>query len=134
MRSFLNRTLFALILSGLTLTAGTAQTQVNNPPLTNAAIVKLVRAGFKEKTILSIITASPPAYELSPERMIELKRNGVSERIILQMLARHEDMVINDDAWTDDPFFDKNPDKQKENQKSGAGNSGKGGNGGNSTD
>ena len=93
MRSFLNRTLIALILGGLTFSAGTAQTSSNHSPLTNAAIVKLVRAGFKEKTILSIITASPPAYELSPERMIELKRNGVSERIILQMLARQEDMV-----------------------------------------
>ncbi len=128
MRSFLNRTLFALILSGLTLTAGTAQTASNNTPLTNAAIVKLVRAGFKEKTILSIITASPPAYELSPDRMIELKRNGVSERIILQMLARQEDMALNDETWTDDPFFNQSAGKQKENQKSGDGNSGSNGN------
>ena len=134
MRSFLNRTLIALILGGLSFSAGTAQTSSNHSPLTNAAIVKLVRAGFKEKTILSIITASPPAYELSPDRMIELKRNGVSERIILQMLARQEDLALNDDTWTDDPFFDKNPDKQKDSQKSSAGNSGNGGNNGNSTD
>src|SRR5882672_5301782 len=134
MRSFLNRTLIALILSGLSFSAGTAQTSGNHSPLTNAAIVKLVRAGFKEKTILSIITASPPAYELSPDRMIELKRNGVSERIILQMLARQEDLALNDDTWTDDPFFDKNPDEQKDSQKSSAGNSGNGGNNGNSTD
>src|SRR6266436_4938177 len=136
MRSFLNRTLFALILSGLTLTAGTAQTASNNTPLTNAAIVKLVRAGFKEKTILSIITASPPAYELSPDRMIELKRNGVSERIILQMLARQEDMVLNDDTFADDPFFNQGSGKQKDNQQSAgnSGNSGSNGNNGNSTD
>ncbi len=100
MRSFLNRTLIALIFSGLSFSAGTAQTTGNHSPLTNAAIVKLVRAGFKEKTILSIITASPPAYELSPDRMIELKRNGVSERIILQMLARQEVLALNDDTWT----------------------------------
>ena len=134
MRSFLNRTLIALILGGLSFSAGTAQTSSNHSPLTNAAIVKLVRAGFKEKTILSIITASPPAYELSPDRMIELKRNGVSERIILQMLARQDDLALNDDTWTDDPFFDKSPDKQKDSQKSSAGNSGNGGNNGNSTD
>jgi len=137
MRSFLNRTLIALIFSGLSFSAGTAQTTGNHSPLTNAAIVKLVRAGFKEKTILSIITASPPAFELSPDRMIELKRNGVSERIILQMLARQEVLALNDDTWTDDPFFNQSAGKQKENQKSGdgsSGSSGSGGNNGNSTD
>jgi hypothetical protein len=124
MKSFLNRTLLALILTGLTLSAGAAQTQTptNNPPLTNASIVKLVRAGFKEKTIISIIAASPPNFDLSPDRMIELKRSGVSEKIILQMLARQEGMALNDDAWTDDPFFDQGATKQKENQKSDTGN------------
>src|SRR5258708_39766502 len=51
--------------------------------------------------------------------MIELKKSGVSEKIILAMLARQEDMSGLDDAFTDDPFFRKGGKKQKEDQKSG---------------
>jgi hypothetical protein len=74
-------------------------------PLTNASIVKLVRAGFKEKTVIAIIRTRPAQFDLAPDRLIELKRSGVSEHIILAMLARDE-MTYTDDAWNDDPFFD----------------------------
>jgi hypothetical protein len=82
-------------------------------PLTNAAIVKLVRAKFSEKTIIAIIRVRPARFDLSPDRLIELKRNGVGERIILTMLARAEGDLLSaregdeeDDAFADDPFFD----------------------------
>lgn len=123
MKSFLNRTFLVLLFTGLTVSAGAAQTPPNSTPLTNASIVKLVRAGFKERTIISIIAASPPNFDLSPDRMIELKHSGVSEKIILQMLARQEGASFSDDNWTGDPFFDQGATKQKENQKSDAGNS-----------
>lgn len=76
-------------------------------PLTNASIVKLVKAGFKEKTIISIIAARPSRFDLTPERMIELKRNGVSEKVILAMLSHQEGMATSDEAWGDDPFFNQ---------------------------
>jgi hypothetical protein len=120
MSSFLNRTLLVAVLLALLTGIAAGQASDSNVPLTNASIVKLVRAGFKEKTIISIVSARPPAFDLSPDRMIELKRGGVSERIILAMLFRQEGMALNDDTWTDDPFFDPN-NKQKEKQKSGAG-------------
>ncbi|HEX8423582.1 MAG TPA: hypothetical protein VF634_09225, partial [Pyrinomonadaceae bacterium] len=50
--------------------------------------------------------------DLSPDRLIELKKNGVGERIILTMLARSEGEAFSarDDAagesFGDDPFFD----------------------------
>jgi hypothetical protein len=86
-------------------------------PLTNASVVKLVKAGFKEKSILSIIAARPARFDLSTERMIELKRSGVSERIILAMLARQEgmDIDLSDDSWGDDPFFAEGIDPKKNN-------------------
>lgn len=83
-----------------------AQRTNNSTPLTNAAVVRLVKAGFKEKTITSIIAARPANFDLSTDRMIELKRSGVSERVILAMLSRQEGMSLADDAWSDDPFFD----------------------------
>jgi hypothetical protein len=81
-------------------------------PLTNSAIVKLVRAKFSEKTIIAIIRVRPARFDLSPDRLIELKKNGVGERIILTMLARAEGdaFAAGDDAagdaFGDDPFFD----------------------------
>jgi hypothetical protein len=104
--------------------AVTAQTGGNDAPLTNAAVVKLSKANFKEKSIIAIIGSRPSRFDLSTERMIELKRNGVSERIILAMLAHQQGMEF-DDNWSDDAFFnqgngamDKSIEKQKENSKS----------------
>ncbi len=122
MKHFLHRTFLILLFTGLTVTTGMAQTADNGAPLTNASIVRLARAGFKEKTILSIIAALPSAYDLSPERMIELRRSGVSERIILGMLARQSGSKVTDNTWADDPFFNQNSDKRKE-KKSRTGNS-----------
>jgi hypothetical protein len=118
MRPFLNRALIVFALALLTTSVAAGQSP-DNAPLTNAAIVKLVRGGFKEKTVISIVAARPAAYDLSPDRMIELKKSGVSEKIILAMLARQEDLNGLDDAFTDDPFFRDSSRKQKENQKSG---------------
>ncbi|HZH30134.1 MAG TPA: hypothetical protein VEY11_05180 [Pyrinomonadaceae bacterium] len=80
-------------------------------PLTNAAVVKLVRAKFSEKTVIAIIRARPARFDLSPDRLIELKKSGVGERIILTMLARADgDMLAArddaGDAFDDDPFFE----------------------------
>jgi len=74
-------------------------------PLTNAGVVKLVRAGFKEKTVIAIIRNRPSSFNLDPDKLIELKRNGVSENIILTMLSQDESFVFNDDDWTNDSGF-----------------------------
>ncbi len=87
------------------------QSNQNGAPLTNAAIVKLTKAGFKEKTIISIISARVPRFDLSTDRMIELKRNGVSERIIVAMLARQEGLDMSDESWGDDLFSDTGNNK-----------------------
>ena len=122
MRAFI----FSLTLVGFCLgqsLAVTAQTVGNDGPLTNAAVVKLVKANFKEKTIIAIIGSRPSHFDLATERMIELKRSGVSERIILAMLA-HQQGVEFDENWSDDAFFNqggsdiaKPMDKQKDAAK-----------------
>lgn len=96
----------SILIVSLVLTLSTtllAQQSQREPPLTNMAVVKLAKAGFKEKTIISIISARIPAFDLSADRMIELKRSGVSEKIIVAMLARQEGMdVFDDESWADD--------------------------------
>ncbi len=111
---FFGRILPVLLAISFTWVSTKSQT-TNSTPLTNAAVVKLVKAGFKEKSVLSIIAARPPRFDLSPERMIELKRSGVSEKIILAMLARQEgmDFNFNDESRSDDPFFAEGIDRKK---------------------
>lgn len=110
----------------LCLTAAFAQigaqesSQQAQKPLTNASVIKLVRAGFREKTVIAIIGTRPARFDLSPERLIELKKSGVSERVILAMIARDSDAPLAEDDWgVDDPFFKQGAganDQSKRNQ------------------
>ena len=89
----------------LLLTVG-VNAQQQDGPLTNVAVVKLVKAGFKDKTIISIINSRPAKFKLDTDDLIELKRNGVNEKIILAMLSAQMGTVfLADDEWSDDPFF-----------------------------
>ena len=79
-----------------------AQGQAAPTTLTNAAVVKLVRAGFREKTVIAIINARPVSFDLTPDRLIELKKGGVPERVILAMIARAESVDFASDGWDED--------------------------------
>jgi hypothetical protein len=107
MKSFAARILFSVSLALILSPAALAQTNQTQKSLNNAAVVKLAKAGFKEKTIISIIYSRIPNFDLSPDRMIELKRNGVSEKIIVAMLGRQEgmDSFNDDDSWSDEEFM-----------------------------
>ncbi len=85
--------------------------------LTNESVVKLVKAGFKEKTVIAIIHNRPSAFTLEPEQLIELKRQGVSENIILAMLsAQDATFVMTEDEWvSDDAFFNKSRNRKATN-------------------
>src|ERR1051325_5343860 len=107
MKSLAARILFpvslVLIFSPLSLAQNN---QAQQKSLTNAAVVKLAKAGFKEKTIIQIINTRLPNFDLSPDRMIELKKNGVTEKVIVAMLARQEGMEsFDDESWSDDAFM-----------------------------
>jgi len=111
MKSLAARILFSVSLTLILAPGAFAQSTQSQKTLTNAAVVKLAKAGFKEKTIISIIYARIPNFDLSADRMIELKRNGVSEKIIVAMLARQEGRdVFDDDSWGDDAFMSKGLD------------------------
>lgn len=99
------RIILTLALCGLFLSSPLAAQQRSETPLTNAAVIKLVRAGFKEKTVVAIIRSRPNRFQLDPDHLIELKRNGVTENIILSMLELNESISLGDDDWTSDPFF-----------------------------
>src|SRR6185295_15781588 len=83
----------------------TVEAQVSEAPLTNLAVIKLVRAGFKEKTVIAIIQSRPNRFNLDPDKLIELKRSGVGENVILAMLAQTDGFAFGDDDWGSDSGF-----------------------------
>jgi hypothetical protein len=122
MKTFLfNRSLPLILLLVFSGSSLFAQSGDNSTPLTNAAVVKLVKAGFKEKTILTIIAARPVTFELTPDRMIDLKKSGVSEKIIIGMIARQEGSDLSDEVWSesDDSFFSGGASGEKSSAKPG---------------
>ena len=82
--------------------------QLSDAPLTNAGVVQLVKAGFKEKTVITIIHNRPNAFKLDPDDLVKLKRNNVSENIILAMLSSQMGTATftdDGDDWEGDGFF-----------------------------
>jgi hypothetical protein len=113
--------IFLTVSLALILLPAAAQSQTQEAVLTNAAVVKLAKAGFKEKTIISIISARLPNFDLSPDRMIDLKRNGVTEKVIMAMLARQEGMdALSDDSWGDEEFVTQGLDPKDKSSGSSA--------------
>ncbi len=98
--------------------------QGSETPLTNSSVIKLVRAGFKEKTVIAIIRSRPNRFNLDPDRLIELKRNGVGENIILAMLSQDESFITSDDELSDDSFFRRNGGSERGQPESDGGSTG----------
>ena len=90
---------------GVVLASSAAFAQQGLEPLTNTSVIKLVRAGFKEKTVIAIIHSRPNRFDLNAERLIELKHNGVTDNIILAMISQDEMHFGSDDDLSDDAFF-----------------------------
>ena len=85
-----------------------AAAQRKDETLTNSSIVKLVRAGFSDKAIVSIIGSRPARFDLAPEDLIVLKKGGVSEKVILAMISRGGGGAaadLGEDDWGDDELF-----------------------------
>lgn len=83
--------------------------------LTNSSIINLSKARFREKTIISLIRTSQTAFDLSTPRLIELKKNGVNEKIITEMIERQAMFSGSEAArllsLRDDEFFRADDDE-----------------------
>src|SRR5262249_61608536 len=84
MTSFL-KTLLAmctcvLLFQGAVLTAQT--------PLTNDAIVKMVKAGLADDVIVSMINSQAAQFSVTPDAMIALKKDGVSDKVVAAMVTK----------------------------------------------
>jgi hypothetical protein len=77
--------------------------------LTNEAIINLAKAGFKERTIITLIRTSDTAFDISTAKLVELKKRGVNERVISEMIERTNYGAAAQRLTTlrDDEFFAK---------------------------
>lgn len=102
----MKRLLIATVLGASVLAIAAQAQQSGEAPLTNTSVIKLVKAGFKEKTVISIISNRPNTFNLDPDHLIELKHEGVSENIILAMLSAEDvTYVAAGEEWANDGFF-----------------------------
>ncbi len=115
---FVLRGILVTVFSSLVLTSAASQQQ-SDKPLTNAAVIKLVKAGFKEKTIIAIINSRSNHFTLDTEQLIQLKQNGVSENIILAMLSLSGSSG-GDDDFGDESFFRESTRQGADSQGTGA--------------
>ena len=56
--------------------------------MNNDDIIKLVRSGLSEATLMQAISGADANYDTSPDGLVKLKQGGVSEKVIQQVLAR----------------------------------------------
>ena len=87
MRS-VKQAVYSLIVLCVLLSMPLAFSQQGAPaPLTNASIVKMVKGGLAEPTIVSAIEASDVQFDVSPDGLIALKQAGISDTLIQVMIA-----------------------------------------------
>lgn len=95
----------SLLASAQTSTNNTQkQTEPKREVLTNESIISLVKAQFKEKTILTLLRTSPVAFDLSAPKLIQLKKNGVNETVI-QAMIQQQALASGAFSLRDDEFF-----------------------------
>jgi hypothetical protein len=80
MRKF---SLVALVLFSLSLVA------FGQEALTNESIVKMTKAGLGEDLIVSMVQNQPGHYDLTPDSLVSMKSDGVSEKILAAMAAKN---------------------------------------------
>lgn len=69
-----------------------AAAQSPPPPLTNEDVVRLLEAGTPVAAVLERIRSNPPAFDLTPEIVEELRQAHVPEEILRAMRERQESL------------------------------------------
>jgi hypothetical protein len=92
-----------------------AQTFAQDRPreiLNNDSIISLTKASFKERTIITLIRTSQTRFDISTPKLVELKKRGVSERVISEMIeiTNRGEMAQSLSTLRDDEFFAKDDD------------------------
>jgi hypothetical protein len=71
----------------LALTSSFLLAQKSRVPITNADVISMTKAGLAEQTIVLAISQGLSDFDTSPQALVQLKKAGVSDRVLNAMLA-----------------------------------------------
>jgi outer membrane lipoprotein SlyB len=57
-------------------------------PMTNDDVIKMVKGGLGDATVLQAIEGAEPAFDTSPDGLVKLKQGGVSDAVIQRILGK----------------------------------------------
>jgi outer membrane lipoprotein SlyB len=57
-------------------------------PMTNDDVIKMVKGGLADATVIQAIEAAEPAFDTSPDGLVKLKQGGVSDAVIQRIMTR----------------------------------------------
>ena len=57
-------------------------------PMTNEDVIKMVKGGLGEATVIQAIDGAEPGFDTSPDGLVKLKQGGVSDNVIQRIMAR----------------------------------------------
>lgn len=57
-------------------------------PMSNDDVIRMVKGGLVEATVMQAIDAAEPAFDTSPDGLVKLKQGGVSDKLIQHILSR----------------------------------------------
>ena len=57
-------------------------------PMTNDDVIKLVKGGLGDATVLQAIEGAEPGFDTTPDGLVRLKQGGVSDAVIQRILGR----------------------------------------------
>lgn len=110
MTKFLTVLMFAACLFFVTSTAIGQQTKTT---MTNADVVEMIKAELPESTIILAIQETPSNFDTSPQALIQLKKQGASQKILDAMLqVKAEEggtFIIPQQDFTDASWDGKGP-------------------------
>jgi outer membrane lipoprotein SlyB len=57
-------------------------------PMNNDDVIKMVKGGLGDATVLQAIEGAEPAFDTSPDGLVKLKQGGVSDAVIQRILGK----------------------------------------------
>jgi outer membrane lipoprotein SlyB len=57
-------------------------------PMTNDDVIKMVKGGLGEATVIQAIEGAEAGFDTSPDGLVKLKQGGVSDNVIQRIIAR----------------------------------------------
>jgi outer membrane lipoprotein SlyB len=57
-------------------------------PMTNDDVIKMVKGGLGDATVVQAIDAADPAFDTSPDGLVKLRQGGVSDAVIQKIMGK----------------------------------------------